>query len=103
MKCADDYFKFLCKWILENCSKDLEFVSKRIDRTCVDRLQSVISIYLEKITYTEAVKVLEKVKLTIPIGCFSILDVFTSALIKHKGFLLTRLQRKYLRQNCSGV
>ncbi|KAH9770885.1 Asparagine--tRNA ligase cytoplasmic 2 [Citrus sinensis] len=61
MKCADDYFKFLCKWILEDCSKDLEFVSKRIDMTCIDRLQSVISSSFEKITYTEAVKALEKV------------------------------------------
>ncbi|KAH9706311.1 Asparagine--tRNA ligase cytoplasmic 2 [Citrus sinensis] len=61
VKCADDYFKFLCKWILEDCSKDLEFVSKRIDMTCIDRLQSVISSSFEKITYTEAVKALEKV------------------------------------------
>lgn len=81
MKCADDYFKFLCKWILEDCSKDLEFVSKRIDMTCIDRLQSVISSSFEKITYTEAVKALEKVKLNISIGCFNKQDIFTSALL----------------------
>lgn len=63
--CADDYLKFLCKWVVEQCSHDLAFVSKRIDSTCIDRLESMISSSLEKVTYTEAVKGLEKVKLNI--------------------------------------
>ncbi|KAL5862038.1 hypothetical protein ACOSQ4_003334 [Xanthoceras sorbifolium] len=61
INCADDYFKFLCKWIMENCSQDMEFVSKRIDKSCIDRLQSIISSSSEKVTYAEAVKVLETV------------------------------------------
>ncbi|KAB1224140.1 Asparagine--tRNA ligase, cytoplasmic 2 [Morella rubra] len=61
MSCADDFFKFLCKWVLDNCSEDMKFVSKRIDKTCIDRLQSMISSKVEKISYTEAVDVLGKV------------------------------------------
>lgn len=59
--CADDCFKFLCKWVLDNCSEDMKFVSKRIDQTIVNRLESLISSSSEKITYTEAVDTLRKV------------------------------------------
>lgn len=61
MSCADDFFKFLCKWILDNCSDDITFVSKRIDKTCIDRLQSLISSTVEKISYNDVVDVLKKV------------------------------------------
>ncbi|KAA8550553.1 hypothetical protein F0562_002237 [Nyssa sinensis] len=61
MNCADDLLKFICKWVLENCSEDLAFVSKRIDKTIVDRLQSMTSSSFEKLSYAEAVEVLKKV------------------------------------------
>jgi asparaginyl-tRNA synthetase len=61
MRCAEDFFKFLCKWILDNCSEDLKFVLKRIDKTCIVRLQSMISSTFEKISYTEAVDNLKQV------------------------------------------
>jgi len=61
MSCADDLFKFLCKWVLDNCSDDMQFLSKRIDQTCIDRLRSMISSTVEKVSYTEAVDVLKKV------------------------------------------
>ncbi|KAG2669703.1 hypothetical protein I3760_14G045500 [Carya illinoinensis] len=61
MSCADDFFKFLCKWVLDNCPEDMKFVSKRIDKTRIDRLQSMIYSKVEKITYTEVVDVLGKV------------------------------------------
>ncbi|KAJ7008897.1 hypothetical protein NC653_007530 [Populus alba x Populus x berolinensis] len=56
MNCADEYFKFLCKWILNNCSEDMEFVSKRIDKSSSYRLESMISSSIEKISYMEALK-----------------------------------------------
>jgi asparaginyl-tRNA synthetase len=55
MNCANDLFKYLCKWVMENCSEDLKFVGKRIDNTCVDRLRQIISGSLEIISYNEAV------------------------------------------------
>ena len=81
MNCGDDYFKFLCKWIVEHCSQDLAFVSKRIDKTCIDRLQSMILSSFERVTYTEAVKVLEKVKLNISIGYFRMENLCTLAML----------------------
>ncbi|PRQ25390.1 putative asparagine--tRNA ligase [Rosa chinensis] len=61
MNCADDFFKFLCKWVLENCPEDMKFVTERIDRNRIDRLQSVISSSFERISYAEALNVLNKV------------------------------------------
>jgi len=46
---------------LDNCSDDMQFLSKRIDQTCIDRLRSMISSTVEKVSYTEAVDVLKKV------------------------------------------
>ncbi|KAJ4825062.1 hypothetical protein Tsubulata_034671 [Turnera subulata] len=61
MNCAIDYFKFLCKWILQNCSEDMKFVLKRIDKTSIDRIQSMILYPYEKISYMDAVDILKRV------------------------------------------
>lgn len=61
MNCANDLFKHLCRWVLENCSEDIKFVAKRIDSTCVDRLRHVISSSPEMISYNEAINVFKKV------------------------------------------
>ncbi|RDX80328.1 Asparagine--tRNA ligase, cytoplasmic 2, partial [Mucuna pruriens] len=60
MNCANDFFKYLCKWVLEHCSEDLKFVAKRIDATCINRLQQVISGSPETIPYHKAIDVLRK-------------------------------------------
>ncbi|XP_058093506.1 asparagine--tRNA ligase, cytoplasmic 2 [Magnolia sinica] len=61
MNCAEDYLKFLCQQILENCSDDLQLVSKRIDKASIDRLGSITSSSFERITYTKAVELLNEV------------------------------------------
>ncbi|KAE9460810.1 hypothetical protein C3L33_07241, partial [Rhododendron williamsianum] len=62
MNCADDFLKFVSKWVLENCSEDLKFLSKRVDPTIVDRLQLLTSSSFQRISYAEAVEVLKQVK-----------------------------------------
>ncbi|KAL2488242.1 Asparagine--tRNA ligase [Forsythia ovata] len=59
--CANDFLKYICKWILENSTEDLKFVSKRIDNGVVDRLQLIATGLVENISYTEAIEVLNKV------------------------------------------
>ncbi|PQQ13798.1 asparagine--tRNA ligase cytoplasmic 2 [Prunus yedoensis var. nudiflora] len=61
INCADDFLKFLCKWVLENCPEDMKFVSQRIDKTRADHLHSVISSSFERISYTEALDAIKKV------------------------------------------
>lgn len=61
MTCADDFFKFLCTWVLENCSEDMKFVQKRMDNTSINRLQSVMSTSsCARISYAEALDILKK-------------------------------------------
>lgn len=61
MTCAEDFLKFLCKFILENCVGEINFFSKRFDKTNADRFQSMISSSYEKISYTQAVDALKQV------------------------------------------
>ncbi|KAF5746255.1 hypothetical protein HS088_TW06G00425 [Tripterygium wilfordii] len=61
INCAEDHLKFICKWVFENCAEDMNFVSKRIDKMSIDRLQSTISSSFEKISYMEAVDALKKI------------------------------------------
>ncbi|RWR87176.1 asparagine--tRNA ligase, cytoplasmic 1 isoform X3 [Cinnamomum micranthum f. kanehirae] len=61
MNCVEDYVKFLCKWILQNCSNDIKLLAKRTDKTSMDCLRSVASSTFERLTYTKAVELLKEV------------------------------------------
>ncbi|XP_010270429.1 PREDICTED: asparagine--tRNA ligase, cytoplasmic 1-like [Nelumbo nucifera] len=61
MNCAEAYVKFLCQWLLDNCLDDLEFMVKHFDKSAIDRLKMVSSTPFKRISYTEAVELLEKV------------------------------------------
>lgn len=41
MRCAEDYVRFCCKYLLEHCIPDLNFINKMIDATAIARLQQV--------------------------------------------------------------
>jgi hypothetical protein len=41
MQCAEDYVRFCCKFLLDNCRQDLEFVAKMIDSSAIERLEQV--------------------------------------------------------------
>ncbi|KAG5042835.1 hypothetical protein JHK87_006750 [Glycine soja] len=60
MNCANDFFKYLCNWVLIHCSEEMKFVAKRIDNTCVNRLQQIILGSPVMMTYHEAIDVLRK-------------------------------------------
>lgn len=61
MNCAEDCVKFLCKWLLENCADDMKFMSNMFDKTALDRLHLVATSPFARITYTQAIEILEKV------------------------------------------
>lgn len=52
--------KFLCQWLLDNCLDDMEFMADKFDKTCIDRLRMVASTPFVRISYTEAVELLEE-------------------------------------------
>ncbi|GAV62178.1 tRNA-synt_2 domain-containing protein/WHEP-TRS domain-containing protein/tRNA_anti domain-containing protein [Cephalotus follicularis] len=59
MNCAEAYVKFMCQWLLDKCLDDMEFMAKSYDKTCISRLRMVASTPFERVTYTEAVELLQ--------------------------------------------
>ena len=60
MDLAEDFLKFLIRYALENCADDLEFLNNMYDKELVERLNSIVNIDFERLTYTEAVDILQK-------------------------------------------
>jgi asparaginyl-tRNA synthetase len=60
MNLAEEMIKYLISYLLENCPQEMEFFNKFIDGTLLERLKSIISSEFKRITYTEAVELLEK-------------------------------------------
>lgn len=60
MNCAEAYVRFLCQWLLDNCLDDMEFITKFIDKGAIGRLRLVASSEFCRITYTEAISILEE-------------------------------------------
>lgn len=60
MDLQEEFVKYLLKWALEKCSADLEFFEKRVQKGLIDQLQYVASSQFVRITYTDAIKELQK-------------------------------------------
>jgi asparaginyl-tRNA synthetase len=60
MDLEEDFIKYCVKWALEHCSDDLEFLNKMIDKTLLQRLQSVVDVSFVRLPYTEGIKILEQ-------------------------------------------
>jgi asparaginyl-tRNA synthetase len=60
MNLAEDFLKYLLRYALENCLDDLKFLSEMYDKDLIERLEFVIRNSFERITYTQAVEILQK-------------------------------------------
>lgn len=59
MDLAEDMLKYCINYALENCRADIEFLTNLYDKELLGRLQSVAGVAFKRVTYTEAVTVLE--------------------------------------------
>ncbi len=59
MNLAEEYLKYVLKYLFETCEEDLKFFDKFIEKGLIDRLKNVIDNPFQRITYTEAIEVLE--------------------------------------------
>ena len=57
---AEDFVKHCLRVVLDECSEDLEFFDKRIDKGLIARLQHVVGSDFARVSYTEAVETLQK-------------------------------------------
>ncbi|CAL5224923.1 g7691 [Coccomyxa viridis] len=60
MNCAEDYVRYCCKYLLETCPRDMEFMTKMVDKGAMERLRMVASTPFERCTYTRAIELLEE-------------------------------------------
>ncbi|URZ03304.1 asparagine--tRNA ligase [Clostridium felsineum] len=57
---AEEMVKYIINYVMENAPEEMEFFNTRIDKGLFDRLNNVVNSEFGRITYTEAVNILEK-------------------------------------------
>ncbi|MUG92723.1 asparagine--tRNA ligase [Scytonema sp. UIC 10036] len=70
MDLAEAFLKHIFKYVMETCAEDMEFFNQRIDNTVIATAENIINNEFERVTYTEAIKLLEKadVKFEYPVS-----------------------------------
>ncbi len=60
MTLAEDFLKYVFSYVLKHCPEDMEFFNQRIDTSVMETADNIINNQFERITYTEAIALLEK-------------------------------------------
>lgn len=60
MDLAEEFLRYIFKSVLEKCPEDMEFFNQRIDNTVLATAENIINNQFERITYTDAIALLEK-------------------------------------------
>lgn len=62
MDMAEKMVKYIINYVMKSCPEELEFLNKFVDNGLLDRLNNVVSNDFVRLSYTEAIKILEKHK-----------------------------------------
>lgn len=62
MRLAEDMLKYVLKYVMDTCPDEMEFFNKFYDKELITRLEGVINSDFVRISYTDAMKLLEKNK-----------------------------------------
>ena len=60
LECMESMVKFIINTVLEKCPQEMEFFNKFVDKELLERLHNVVSNDFGRVTYTEAVELLQK-------------------------------------------
>ncbi len=60
MELAEAMVKYIIRYVLENAPQDLAFLNQFVDTGLIERLEAVASASFARVTYTEAISLLEK-------------------------------------------
>ncbi len=60
MMLAESMLKYIIRYVLENAPEEMKFFNDFVDKGLIDRLKNVVNSDFGRITYTEAVEILEK-------------------------------------------
>lgn len=90
MDVAEAMIKYVINYVLENCKQELEFLNKFVDKELIERLTAVATSNFGRVTYTDAIKMLEEhnneFEYKVSWGC----DLQT----EHERFLTEKIFRK---------
>lgn len=90
MDVAEAMIKYVINYVLENCKQELEFLNKFVDKELIERLTAVATSDFGRVTYTDAIKILEEhnneFEYKVSWGC----DLQT----EHERFLTEKIFRK---------
>ena len=57
---AEDFLKYIFSHVLENCEEDMEFFNRWYNQEAISTLEGIVRSQFERITYTEAVDMLQQ-------------------------------------------
>lgn len=60
MDLGEEFVRYLARWALEKNSDDIEFFNLRVEKTLIQVLENIAENEFERLTYTNAVKILKK-------------------------------------------
>jgi asparaginyl-tRNA synthetase len=59
MDLAEEFVRYLARWVLEKNRDDIEFFNQRIDNSVLETLQTIADTPFERISYSKAIELLE--------------------------------------------
>ena len=60
MMCAEAMLKYVIRYVLDNCPEEMNFFNSFVDKGLIERLEPVVNSDFGHVTYTDAIKILEK-------------------------------------------
>ena len=59
MDLAEDFLKHLFRTVLDECAEDMAFFAEYVEKSAITTLEHIVTSPFERVTYTEAIKILE--------------------------------------------
>ncbi len=60
MELAEAMLKYVIEYVIDECPEEMEFFNQFVDKSLLERLNHVVSSNFARVTYTEAVEILQK-------------------------------------------
>ena len=60
MRLAEDMIKYIIRYVLEHAPEEMNFFNSFVDKGLLDRLNHVLNSEFGRVTYTEAIRLLEE-------------------------------------------
>jgi len=57
---AEDFLKYIFNYVLETCPEDMDFFQERVNDQVMTNARKIVDEQFERVTYTEAIAILEK-------------------------------------------